>query len=276
MYVRFGKLTPERRTIMRKLLLTTAALLALGVTAQAADLGVAPLYKAPPASPVTGGFYWGLGTSVSVANSNVSGTAILPSNLTADGGTIDGEIGWVGNIQNTWVRLAVDGSYENVTGGVAQAGASASWQDRWAVTERADVNMEIIQSAVALTGINLGTFPTIANPAGAVPSGLKVGTPIQYLGAILREESVSGTIASATGQTWLIAPGVETGWLWPLLNAAGKQNGTALDVFAQVDFPTRGMQVSGLFANGGGAPVVQTGGINIGTEYRAGIHLLLP
>jgi len=261
---------------MRKLLLITTAILALGVTAQAADLGVAPLYKAPPASPVTGGFYWGLGTSVSVANSNVSGTAILPSNLTADGGTIDGEIGWVGNIQNTWVRLAVDGSYENVTGGVAQAGASASWQDRWAVTERADVNMEIIQSAVALTGINLGTFPTIANPAGAVPSGLKVGTPIQYLGAILREESVSGTIASATGQTWLIAPGVETGWLWPLLNAAGKQNGTALDVFAQVDFPTRGMQVSGLFANGGGAPVVQTGGINIGTEYRAGIHLLLP
>jgi hypothetical protein len=263
---------------MRRLLLSTMAALALGVTAHAADLGVAPLVKAPvlSSSPYTGGWYWGLGTSVSVANSSVSGTAIIPSDLTADGGAIDGEIGWVGNIQNTWVRLAVDGSYENITGGVAQApGASASWQDRWAVTERADVNMEIIQSAVALTGINLGTFPSIANPAAALPAGVKAGTPIQYLGAILREEAIGGTVGTATGQTWLIAPGVETGWLWPLLNASGQQNGTALDVFAQVDFPTRGMQVSGLFANGG-APVVQTGGINIGTEYRAGIHLLLP
>lgn len=265
---------------MRKLFLSTMALLALGVSAYAADLGTAPLVKAPIASvssPTAGGFYWGLGTSVSVANSSVSGTAIIPSDLTADGGTIDGEIGWVGSIQNTWVRLAVDGSYENVTGGVSQApGASATWQNRWAVTERADVNAELIQSAVALTGINLGSFPTIANPASALPAGIKAGTPIQYLGFILREEPIDGTVGSATGQTVIIAPGVETGWLWPLLNASGQQNGTALDVFAQIDWPTRGVQVSGLFANGGGAPVVQTGNIGIGTEYRAGIHLLLP
>jgi hypothetical protein len=263
---------------MRKFLLVLAAMVLLAFQAHAADLGVAPLVKAPVlGSPTTGGFYWGLGTSVGVANSNVSGTGIIPSNLTADGGTIDGEIGWVGAVQNTWVRLAIDGSYENITGGMAQGnGASASWQDRWAITERADVNAEIIQSAVALTGINLGTFPSLANPASAIPAGLKVGTPIQYIGFILREEAIDGTVGTATGQTWLIAPGAETGWLWPMLNANGTPNGTALDVFAQVDFPTRGATVSGLFANGGGAPVVQTGGINIGTEWRAGVHLLLP
>ena len=263
---------------MRKFLLASAAILLLVAQAHAADLGVAPLVKARAVnSPVTGGWYWGLGTSASVANSNVSGTAIVPSNLTADGGTIDGEFGWVGTVQNTWVRFAVTGSYENITGGVAQnTGASASWENRWAVTERADVNMEIIQTAVSLTGINLGTFPTIANPAAALPTGVHAGTPIEYLGFILREEPINGTVGSVAGQTWLIAPGVETGWLWPLLNSAGQQNGTALDVFAQVDFPTRGAQVSGLFANGGGAPVLQTGNINIGTEYRAGIHLLLP
>ena len=263
---------------MRRSLIAGVLFLAATGVACAADLGVAPLVKAPVASsPTTGGFYWGLGTSVSVADGNVSGSALIPTNVTADGGTIDGELGWVGAIQNTWVRLAVDGSYENITGGVAELpGASASWQNQWSVTERADINAELIQEAVALTGINLGTFPTIANPASALPSGLKVGTPIQYIGFILREEPINGTVGSATGQTWLIAPGAETGWLWPLLNAAGQQNGTALDVFAQVDFPTRGAQVSGLFANGGGAPVLQTGNIGIGTEYRAGIHLLLP
>lgn len=262
---------------MRQLLISTMLVLGVTLGAHAADLGIAPLVKAPVmGSPVTGGFYWGLGTSVSVANSSVSGTALIPSDLTADGGTIDGEIGWVGSIQSNWVRLAVDGSYENITGGVAQTAMSASWQNRWSITERADINAELIQEAVSITGVNLGTFPTFSNPAAAVPSGLKVGTPIQYVGFILREESIDGAIGSAAGQTWLIAPGAETGWLWPLLNASGQPNGTALDVFAQVDFPTRGATVSGLFASPAAAPVVQTGNINIGTEYRAGIHLLLP
>ena len=271
------KVTPMRAL---KIAAVAALLAAFATMAHAADIPPLPLKAQPLAqSAATGGFYWGVGTSAAVAQSSVSSnllaTALVNGNVTADGGTVDGEIGWVGSIAGYWTRFAVEGSYENVTATVAAGNVSASIASRWAVTERADVGAEIVQTIVAaIPGFSnfQSAFPTLAAVA---PPGVSVGTPMQYFGGILREEGLQGNIGTVSGTTALIAPGVETGWIWPTLNAAGKPNGGAVDIFAQVDWPTKGLQVNNLFATGG-APMIASGSATIGTEYRAGIHVLFP
>src|SRR6185437_4756797 len=78
---------------MRKLLLSTMAVLALGVTAHAADLGVAPLYKAPALGgpyPTKGcGTYYGVN-----ALASASPTQDATPGATAIGGDIGGTFGW--------------------------------------------------------------------------------------------------------------------------------------------------------------------------------------
>ena len=86
---------------MRKQLafLAAAAMLAAAAPAFAADM---PL-KAPPPVPFTSGasgYYWGVGPYAGVAQSNVSGsnlfaTSLASSNLTASGGGVSFDLGYL-------------------------------------------------------------------------------------------------------------------------------------------------------------------------------------
>lgn len=260
---------------MRRLLLSMLAVLALGVTAHAADLGVAPLYKAPPAAYVSGcaGCYWGVGTSAAVAQSSLSSsslfaTSLANGNLTADGGSVDFEVGWLGKIGNYPAHLAVTGSYQNISGGLG----GASLDSRWAITEHAAFNVELVQMLASATGVSLPNyFSTIVPVAPPNVSGI----PTQYIGGILREAGLQGKFGSVTGETVVIAPGVESQWIWQTVNSAGVKNGGAVNVWAQADWPMKGLEVNGVFASSG-PPMLVSGGAAIGTEYRAGITLYLP
>src|SRR6185437_12807603 len=209
---------------MRKLLLSMMAVLALGVAAHAADLGVAPLYKAQgkPFAAGGSGFYWGGGTSIGVdqANASASGifaTSLVTGNLNAAGGSVDGEMGWISSVQGTWVRIGVTGSYQNIGAGVSNGSIGTAFSSKWGATERFDVNANILQTAINVTGLgsNFTSYFTGFNPA--LPGNVKAGTPMQYNGFILHEEDMGTTVScvvspscNSSGRSILVAPGVET------------------------------------------------------------------
>ena len=89
---------------MRRLLLTTTALIALSVPAMAADLNLTPLVKAQPGQEfinwTSSGWYVGLGSYGGVAQSSVNGSSTLvqglvSSNVQASGGGVEVEGGFV-------------------------------------------------------------------------------------------------------------------------------------------------------------------------------------
>ena len=260
---------------MKKLLLATALLWPLA--AQAADLGLNPIYKSPYVPGSAGGWYIDIGTSMGVANSSIGGnnlfvTGLVGGSLVADGASIDGGVGYVrnGGPLGTWWQLRLGASYQNISGGLP----SGSVSSRWRVSEEADIGADIFQQALSAIG-NVGGVSTVFSSLNgfvpALPTNVSVGaSPRQYVGFVLEESQLQGSFGAASGQTWMIAPGVKTGWVWQTLGKDNKPNGNALEVFAQVTWPTQGATFNNVFA-ANGTPLTIGPAVKEGTEYRAGI-----
>lgn len=258
-------------------LLAALAVMAAVLPAQAADLGVAPIYKAPFLPGSTGGWYIDVGASAGVANGSTSGTnlfatSLVSGNLVADGGSVDVGAGYIrnGGPLNTWWQFRVGASYQNISGGTL----SGSISSRWRVTEEADVGADIFQQALSAIG-NVGgvsnVFSSLNGFVPALPSNVSVGaSPRQYVGFVLEEAQLQGSFGAAQGQTWYVAPGVKTGWLWQTLGKDGKPNGNALEVWASAAWPTQGASFNNVFATNG-TPLTIGPSVKEGTTYRAGI-----
>lgn len=262
---------------MRKFLLIAAAL-AFASAANAADLPKkAPTLASPFLPTSVGGWYIGIGTSAGVADGSTSGSNLLApnlvsGNLVADGASVDVVGGYIrnGGPLNTWWRFQVGASYQNISGGTV----SGSINSRWRLDQEADIGADIVQSVLSAIG-NVGnlssTFSALGNFAPALPANVTtVGTPRQYVGVVLEESLIGGSAFGATGQSWIVAPGVKTGWIWELPGTNGQPNGNALEVNAQVTWPTQGASFSNVLA-ANGSPIVIGPAIKEGANYRAGI-----
>lgn len=252
---------------MRKLV---CLLLLASSSAFAADMPV----KASPQglfyTPAGSGFYAGIGTEAAIAQSNVSGTnlfatSLVGGNLKAAGGAVKGVVGYITGNQTRWYRLEASVAYQNITG----SNDTSSVASRWSASQEVDVSVNYLQavwSAIGNLGVNFPTFTPV------LPSNVAVSaTPRQYVGAGFREFGIDGTFFGGTGSSWSAAPMIKSGFLWQTLDSTGKPNGGALDAFAWVSFPMRGITVGNAFA-ANGAPLTFGAGANMGTQYGLGLH----
>jgi hypothetical protein len=258
------------RTLRIALMLTA---MAVAPVAHAADLP-APVYKAPVAAPAGTNWYVGILTEADVAQSNVSGTNVFATSLatgdlTATGGAIGGEAGYIGNCAIGWCRGKLTGEWSNISGTNSVAAtattsaASAAIASRWAATQEFDIGMEWLQKLYAA----LPTLPTLNFPSFTpITPSVPVGAPRQYVGVGLKEAGLSGSFGAAQGTSVGVYPMITGGFIWPTLNAAGKPNGGAIDVSAGVAFPVKGFTMGNAFATNG-SPLTFGGGANLGTQY---------
>jgi|HubBroStandDraft_3_1064219.scaffolds.fasta_scaffold127816_1 hypothetical protein len=256
---------------MRKLLLATAALVAFTASAFAADM---PLKAQPPVSYAGPGWYVGLLTEADVAQSNVSGTNVFATslatgNLTATGGAVGGEAGFVGFGLGGWYRGKATAEWSNISGTnsvgatATTSAASAAIASRWSSTQEFDFGMEWLQRVYAA----LPTLPSVNFPVFTpITPTVPVGAPRQYVGFGLKEAGLSGSFGAARGTSVGVYPMLTGGFIWPTLNAAGKPNGGAIDLSAGVAFPVKGFTIGNAFA-ANGAPLTLGSGANLGTQY---------
>lgn len=264
---------------MRRLLLAAIAAAILASTAAfAGDLLPTKAASQNPFLIQNGsGWYVGVGSSASVAQSSVSGnnvfaTSLVNGNLTADGATVDAVWGYIWARQGFWARFQATGSYENVTAGTP-LGGGASLAARWSASQEADIGLNVFQTlltpvlSVVNANINFPTFtPTL-------PSNITVGAPQQYVGVGVKEVGLSGTIGAASGSQWLVEPMLTSGFVWPTLGSNGKPNGGAIEAFAGVAFPVNGLTLNNVFA-ANGAPLTIGASVSLGTQYWLGLHVL--
>lgn len=258
---------------MRKLMLTVSAL-ALGVGAAfAADLPVkAPRVVAPPVSGY--GWYVGIGTEAAVAQSSVSGnnvfaTSLVNGNLTAAGGAVGGDVGYIDQLPNGWKwRFEAGVMYQNITGSITTTTGSASVASRWSATQEFDIDFAVVQKISSVVG-NLINFPSFTP---SLPANVVVvqATPWEYVGVGAREFGVDGNFFGQQGSNWSVAPMIKTGFMWQTADSSGKPNGGAIDTYAWVSFPQRGVTLNNLFS-AGGAPLGVSGAAQMGTQYGLGL-----
>jgi hypothetical protein len=260
---------------MRKAILAAVCAL-VSVPALAADLPVkaSPGPILPFTTPNGSGWYIGAGTEGGVASSNVSGSNLFATNLvggglTASGAAVGVDAGYIwGNcFLGTWCQFEVDVKYANIGG----ANGIGSINSRWSVSEEFDIGSELFKTlfaAVGNLGVNFPSFSPVLPPNVAVVNI----PPRQYFGFIVDEYELSGTVGSVRGQTWGIAPGLTTGFRWETVGTNGQPNDGSVKVFAKVEWPMRGVDVSGVFAS----PVGQlqfSGNTQMSTLYLAGVHM---
>jgi len=264
---------------MRRFSCFLGALALLGSTAaMAADMPV----KAPLISPFINygsGWYWGVGTYAGVAQSSVSGnqllaTGLVSGNLEAAGGGVDVAIGYMkGSTANlgfgNWYRFEAEAAYQNIQGGVSVPGDSASVKSHWALTQEFDIGADVLAAIMARVG-NIGLTIPAFQPA--LPANVAVAAmPKQYFGVVLREFQMSGDFGKANGQTWGIAPGIKSGFIYRTVDSNGNPNGGGIDLWASVSWAAKGKTFSNVFA-ANGAPITIGPGANMGTTYLAGIR----
>jgi hypothetical protein len=249
-----------------------AAAAAFATSAFAADMPT----KAPPgafATAASSGWYIGAGTEGSIAASDVSGTAfsLTGGNLTAGGGSVVGDVGriWNACIGGTWCQVEVDGKYQNIGG----ANTVGSVNSRWAVSAELDVGAEVVNQFFAAIGSNLNNpFPTF-NPTSLLPAAVNVAaTPRPYFGIVGQGTEINGTFGSLQGQTFNFSFGPKTGYRWQTLGTNGLPNNGSLNVYAQILFANKGVDMNGLFATAGGTPLGVHASAEMTTWYMAGIH----
>jgi outer membrane immunogenic protein len=178
---------------MKKVL---AAALALGalVTAQgafAADLSLAPIYKAAPPTPVSpaynwSGFYAGVNGGGGWGNSNWSGNA---TGVGISGGQVGGTIGYNKQLGNAVFGLEGDLDWSGLNGNATTAGCplGCSTSDTWLSTVRGRIGysfnwaMPYITGGLAVGDIRAAT-PGFAggsttNAGWTLGGGLEVALP---------------------------------------------------------------------------------------------------
>lgn len=249
---------------MRKLALVLLAS-AIAGPALGADLQLkAPTYY------TDSGWYVGVHTGAAVAQTSVTGsdlfaTSLVSGKLVADGGEVGGSFGWVkGRIdQDKWWGIASTISYQNISASSNVAGTNANVASRWSATQTVEFSMTWLQQltqvipSISLTNVFPGYTPI-------APPGLNVAAPHNFFAVGLREYGISGSFGMAGGTSWSVAPLLEMGAIWQVLNPAGKPTGGAAKAYAWVAFPGKGVTINGLF--GPGNPVTAAGA-NMGTQY---------
>jgi hypothetical protein len=242
-------------------------------TCHAADLSA----KAPPlAYPFdSSGFYFGVNTEAAVAQSTVNGSGglflnnLATGNLYAAGGGVGGSVGWIkSNPNGIWFALQATATYQNISADVVTPGGSAaSVASRWAASQVVKVggfSLASFTGPLQSLGVN---FPTFQLPAA--PNGISVAaTSKPYVMAGIAEQGVSGSFGVLGGSTWSVAPLIGAGTLTPIIDSTGKPTGAALDIYAQVIFANRGVQVTNVFGTAG-APMA--GFANLDKTYKAGV-----
>ena len=267
---------------MRKLVIAAAALAAFCAPAFAADMPVKAAPANQPFQSYTGsGWYWGLGSTARLADSTVNGNIfasnLATGNVTAAGGTIDLESGYIwGNASlagfANWARVYVDGSYQNISGGISVPGNNATVVSHWSAQEGFDINADLVN--YFLSALNWkNPFPVFTPQP---PSNISVAsTAHQYVGAFVTEQGLSGNIGAASGSSWAAAFGIRNGWLWQSLNSTGKPNGLAFDTGAQVAWMPKGITFNNVLASNG-STLVANPSVNMGTTYSVYVHVLAP
>lgn len=263
---------------MRKIIaaaITAAALLASATAHAQAPAAAAPVpTKAPSAigssvaSPY--GWYVGLGSAAALASASTSG--IFPSGLTADGGVVSVDFGYIkaNCILGSPCQFEGDFRYQNISG----SNANGSLSSQWSATQEIDVGLNAFQYLSQAFG-NLGlSFPSF-NPSTLVPAGLQnslASTPQQFVGFKIAEFDMGGTFGSGSGRTVFVAPGVTTNYRFQVLNSSGVPTGTSLKVFADVLWATKGLVLTGLFAGPGITPSVMQSNLGYQTIFEAGFN----
>lgn len=224
-----------------------------------------------PAYPIdASGWYAGVHTAAAVAQADVSSgslfaTSLVQGKLVAAGGEVGGVIGLIrGSVdQDRWWGLRATVSYENISAslpGVPGSGNNLSLVSRWSATQVVEFSVTWLQnlmSALPNLGLN-GIVQSFPGFTPIAPPGVRVAAPHQFFAVGVREFGLSGTIGGSSGSSWAVAPQIETGYLWQVLNTAtGKPTGGAVRAYAFVAFPTRGFTINNAF--GTGAPVTGAG-----------------
>jgi hypothetical protein len=195
---------------MKKWFLSGAAVLALQLSAHAADLAPLPTKAvAPSGYPyAASGFYWGLGVSSTAANADVANTGIV-----ALGAGIDGVVGYQFRGGLDFIAPELDLTYTNLGNSgacVMPAGGTTSCatNDAWEIEPLVKFGFPI--SAVIGILPNLSSvFPALP----ALPSGVTATNvhPYVYVGAPIRD--VSANYGLASGREWQVQPELGAGFL---------------------------------------------------------------
>jgi hypothetical protein len=195
---------------MRSLLLSTVALLALGVTAHAADLPI--IGKAPPLAagyPYTAnGIYYGLGVSSTAGSADVANTGIV-----ALGAGVDFVVGYQFKGGLNFIAPELDVTYTNLGNSAAcvtPAGGTTSCaaSDEWEIEPLVKFGFPITTVTNLLPNLS-SVFPALP----ALPSGVTATNvhPYIYAGAPFRD--VSANYGMASGRDWQVQPELGAGFL---------------------------------------------------------------
>lgn len=241
----------------------------------AADLP--PVMTKAPQSPFLtangSGFFFGVVGEGGVAGGSVSGVnfpALSGGSLTADGGSVGGAVGyiWGDCLGGTWCQVEAKALYQNISGGNAGGSVNSTWDIRG----EADVGIQVLNMLSSILPTATAGFPTF-NPSGLLPANVNVAAnPRQYVGITVDALSLGGNFGSATGQTWVVAPGAITGYRWQTLGSNGQPNGGSLNIYAQVQWLQRGVEFGNVFA-AGGVPVTVGAAGSLDTMFKAGLEL---
>lgn len=195
---------------MRKLLLSTLALLALGVSAYAADLPIT--VKAQPVAagyPYTAnGIYYGLGVSSTAGSADVANTGIV-----ALGAGVDFVVGYQFKGGLNFIAPELDVTYTNLGNSAAcstSAGGTTSCatSDAWEIDPGVKFGFPITTITNLLPNLS-SVFPALP----ALPNGVTAMNvhPYVWLGAPLRD--VSANYGMASGRDWQVQPEFAGGFL---------------------------------------------------------------
>jgi hypothetical protein len=224
-----GKSARTRRFDTRKMLLLIAALGALAAPARAADLSVAPLYKAPPPSTPAypysqAGLYWGVTTFASQTAVNVNAPGANVGQATIDGGSIGVLAGWSTPINKGANFFALEGSIsaQNINGSTQQAAGVLSFKGPYRVEGIAKVGMPCTNLAAYFPTLG-SVLPTLPG----LPSGYSLASNCHaYVGAGAAGEDISATLNMNTGGTassgseWSMSGVAKIGQIWQLTNGS--------------------------------------------------------
>jgi opacity protein-like surface antigen len=271
---------------MRKTILAAVALAAFSVPAYAADLSVAPLFKAPVSDQElynwsASGWIIELGTYAGVDNASTNGNtllvpALISSNVNASGGGVEVGGGYIHGNTNVlgfgnWYLLEAKAAYQNIQGGTSVPGDSSSFWSRWSVTEDACVGADVVTALTSVIG-NLGVSWPTWTPS--LPANVQVGIPKQCLGVQVREFGLGGQFGGAGGTTTAIAPGLITQFIYPTLTTTGKPNGGAIKLWASADFTTKDLELTNLFGKTGLVGINPS--VSQNKTYLAGVDFAMP
>ena len=242
---------------MRNLFCVALAALLCG-PAIAADMPLKAQQNIFAGYPATSGFYFGIGTLGGGGNANVSTNAAVAlglnsASLTTNQISVNGLVGYAWNVPGSLMFAAAEAwfGYNNFNGAVP--GISFTGPATFTQRFMFGAPLQTIASVFPNFGWTIPPFPPL-------PNGQAVTNVKPYLFGSVSEDDVSLNFGQASNKDWRIAPGFGIGALGQLTAS------TAIDVFAMMKFPQKGITV--------GMPVIgaaATGGID--TQYLAGLAL---